>query len=44
MSEHQMGTMDISQHKAAYGAFMAMTKWGTIACIVLLVLMALFLL
>lgn len=41
--EHKMGTMDISQHKAAYGAFMKMTTWGTVAVLVLLALMAFFL-
>jgi len=44
MSEHQMGTMDISQHRAAYAGFMALAKWGSVAVIVLLVLMAIFLL
>jgi hypothetical protein len=41
--EHKMGTMDISQHKASWGAFMAMTKWGSVAIAVLLALMAFFL-
>ncbi|MFN4166523.1 MAG: aa3-type cytochrome c oxidase subunit IV [Ferrovibrio sp.] len=41
--QHQMGTMDISQHKAAWGAFMKMTTWGTAALVVLLILMAIFL-
>lgn len=27
MSEHKMGSMDISQHKAAYNGFMKMTVW-----------------
>jgi hypothetical protein len=40
--EHKMGTMDISQHKASWDGFMAMTKWGSIAVIILLVLLAIF--
>jgi len=44
MSEYQMGTMDISQHRSTYAGFMALTKYGSIAVIILLVLMALFLL
>lgn len=42
MSEHQMGTMDISQHRATYAGFMALTKYGSIAVVVLLVLLAIF--
>ncbi|WP_300299386.1 aa3-type cytochrome c oxidase subunit IV [Ferrovibrio sp.] len=42
--QHQMGTMDISQHKAAWAGFMKMTTWGSAALIVLLILMAIFLL
>lgn len=41
--EHKLGTMDISQHKASWNGFMKMTTWGSVAVIVLLVLMALFL-
>lgn len=41
--EHKMGSMDISQHKAAWAGFMKMTTWGSVAVIVLLILMALFL-
>lgn len=44
MSEHKMGSMDISQHKAAYNGFMKMTVWGGGITIATLVLMALFLL
>ncbi|MFC3674137.1 aa3-type cytochrome c oxidase subunit IV [Ferrovibrio xuzhouensis] len=42
MSEYQMGTMDISQHRASYAGFMAMTKYGSIAVIILLALLAIF--
>jgi hypothetical protein len=41
--EHKMGSMDISQHKASWAGFMKMTTWGSVAVIVLLILMALFL-
>lgn len=40
--EHKMGSMDISQHKAAWEGFMKMTTWGTVAVVVLLILMAIF--
>ncbi|WP_341911486.1 aa3-type cytochrome c oxidase subunit IV [Ferrovibrio terrae] len=40
--EHKMGTMDISQHKAAWAGFMTMTKWSSIAIIILLILLAIF--
>ena len=42
--QHQIGTMDISQHKAGWAAFMKMTTWGTVAVVILLILMAIFLL
>jgi hypothetical protein len=41
--EHKMGTMDISQHKASYNAFMKMAVWGSVSVAVLLALMAIFL-
>ena len=41
--EHKMGTMDISQHQAAWAGFMALTKWGSIFVAILLILMAIFL-
>lgn len=41
--EHQMGSMDISQHKATYSGFMKATVWGCIITAVTLALMALFL-
>jgi flagellar biogenesis protein FliO len=41
--EHKMGSMDISQHKAAYAGFMKITTWGTVGLAILLVLMAIFL-
>jgi hypothetical protein len=40
--EHKMGSMDISQNKAGWEAFMKMTTWGTVSIIILLVLMAIF--
>lgn len=40
--EHKMGTMDISQHKGAWEAFVKMTIWGTAAVVVVLILMAIF--
>ncbi|WP_428247636.1 aa3-type cytochrome c oxidase subunit IV [Ferrovibrio sp.] len=41
--EHKLGTMDISQHKAAYGGFMKVTTWSCIAIAITLALMAKFL-
>lgn len=41
--EHKMGSMDISQHKAAWEGFMKITTWGTVSLIILLILMAIFL-
>lgn len=41
--QHQMGTMDISQNKAAWNVFMKMTTWGTVGLVILLILMAIFL-
>jgi hypothetical protein len=40
---HEPGSMDISQHRTVYGSFIGLVKWGVIACIVLLALMAIFL-
>jgi hypothetical protein len=37
------GSMDISQHKSVYGSFIGMTKYGAIALVILLALMAIFL-
>ncbi|MFN4312524.1 MAG: aa3-type cytochrome c oxidase subunit IV [Ferrovibrio sp.] len=42
--QHQMGTMDISQHKAAWAGFVKASIWGTVGVVILLILMALFLL
>ncbi len=36
--------MDVEEHEKSYGLFVALTKWGTIGCVVLLILMAIFLL
>lgn len=41
--EHKMGSMDISQHKAAWEGFTKITIWGAGACAVVLILMAIFL-
>jgi len=40
--EHKMGSMDISQHKSSWDAFMKMTTWGSAVVIVVLILMAIF--
>lgn len=44
MAEDTRGQMDIRQHQQMWGAFCAITKWGIIGVIVVLVLMAAFLL
>ncbi|HEX6959169.1 MAG TPA: aa3-type cytochrome c oxidase subunit IV [Ferrovibrio sp.] len=44
IGEHQMGTMDIREHRETWKGFMALVKWGTGATAVILILMALFLL
>ena len=41
--EHQMGSMDISQHKATYAGFIKATVWGTAITLAVLALMAIFL-
>ena len=41
--EHQMGSMDISQHKATYGGFIKATVWSCAITIAIVALMALFL-
>lgn len=41
--EHQMGSMDISAHRAAYAGFMKVTVWSCIAIAITLALMAKFL-
>ncbi len=43
MSDYQRGSMNIEAQRGMYDAFMGMTKWGTIFCAVLLILMAIFL-
>ena len=42
MAEHTQ--MDYREHDKTYAMFVGMTKWGTIAVVIILVLMALFLL
>ena len=39
----QHNAMDYAEHDRTYALFIGLVKWGTIACIVLLVLMAIFL-
>ena len=41
MAEHS--AMDYAEHEKTYKLFVAMTKWGTISVIVLMILMAVFL-
>lgn len=41
--EHQMGGMDISEHRQTYAGFMKATKYSSIAIAILLALMAFFL-
>ncbi|WP_029076683.1 aa3-type cytochrome c oxidase subunit IV [Kaistia adipata] len=36
--------MDYREHEKTYAFFTGLTKWGTIACVVVLILMAIFLL
>jgi len=38
-TEHVHGDMDITEHKSTYDGFMALTKWGTGATVLVLVLM-----
>jgi hypothetical protein len=40
-SDYKRGSMDIREQQATFGLFWFMTKVGSIACIVLLVIMAL---
>ena len=44
MSENAETSMDYAEHDRTYALFIGLTKWGTIFCVVLLVLMAIFLL
>lgn len=44
MAENHDTAMDYAEHDRTYALFIAMTKWGTISVIVLLILMAFFLL
>ena len=40
-SEYHRGEMDISEHTATYGAVMGLTKWGSLALAVALVVLTL---
>jgi hypothetical protein len=40
-SDYKRGSMDIREQQATFSLFWSMTKIGSIACIVLLVIMAL---
>lgn len=42
MADHD-NAMDYAEHERTYAGFIAMTKWGTIGVVVILILMALFL-
>lgn len=44
MSEKTENAMDYPEHESTYELFIAMSKYGSIAVIVILVLMAIFLL
>lgn len=44
MSDDTQNAMDYPEHEKTYALFLAMAKWGTVAVIVILVLMAIFLL
>ena len=44
LSSDQQTSADFQQHLDTYDMFMGMTKWGIIACILILVFMAIFLL
>ena len=41
-NEHQIGTMDISQHKKAYAGFLVFSKWSTVGILLTMVLLAIF--
>lgn len=43
-SKAEVPAMDYPEHERTYAAFLKLLTWGTISCIVILVLMALFLL
>lgn len=44
MSEEVKNAMDYPEHESTYDLFIALSKYGTVAVIVILVLMAIFLL
>ena len=41
-SEHQPGSMDISQHKKSYAGFLTFSKWSLIGILLIMVLLAVF--
>ena len=41
-SEHQPGSMDISQHKKSYAGFLTFSKWSLIGILLIMVLLAIF--
>ncbi len=43
MSDDNAPSMDYEAHKSTFDSFVAVTKWSTIACAVVLILMAIFL-
>ena len=44
MSDNDAPAMDYKAHNATYASFIKFSQWGTVAIIVVLVLMAIFLL
>jgi hypothetical protein len=44
MADNHDSAMDYAEHDRTYALFIAMTKWGSVSIVVLLILMALFLL
>lgn len=44
MAEHHESAMDYTEHERTYALFLGMVKYGSVAVILILVLMALFLL
>ncbi len=43
MADDNVPSIDYNEHKSTFDSFVAVTKWSTIACAVVLILMAVFL-
>jgi hypothetical protein len=41
-SEHQIGSMDITQHKKTYEGFLTGSKWTFGFCVLIMIFLALF--